>query len=174
MKQKTALIAVGAGALALVAYYYSGLFKTAKSLNVSIFGAKYDSKKTQNSVFTKIWFELKLKVDNPTDRPVTVNETLLDFYVNGNKVGEVRNYQKLSINPKVYSYLIIPTYLQTLSLFNLVSNFVAAVQKNEPLKVAVKGTIDIEGNKVNLDEAFNLDLKPISASLDYLKRLFGK
>lgn len=174
MKQKTALIAVGAGALALVAYYYTSLKKTVTNLNVSIFGAKYNSDRTQNSTFLKIWFDLKLKVENPTTRSLTINETLLDFYVNGKQVGEVRNFQKLTINPKVYSYLVIPTYLQTLSLFNLVSNFIASVQQKKPLKVTVKGTMDVEGNKIQVDEAFNLDLTPVSASLDYLKRLFGK
>lgn len=174
MKQKTALIAVGAGALALVAYYYSNLFKTAKRLSVSFFGAKYNSERTGNSFFTKIWFELKLKVDNPTDRPVTINETLLDFYINGKKIGEVRNYDKVTIAPKVYSYLVIPTYILTLSIFRLVSDFLEKVKKNESITVNVKGSLNVEGNMLTIDEEFPLNLKPLNVALEYLKRLFGK
>jgi LEA14-like dessication related protein len=174
MKQKTAFIAVGAGALALVGLYYSGLLRTAKSLTVSIFGAKYNSSRTQDSIFTKIWFDLKLKVTNPTSRPVTVNETLLDFFVNGKKVGEVRNYDKQTIAPKVYSYLIVPTYFVTLSIFPLVADFLQKVKDKKPLAMEVKGSLNIEGNKINVDEKISLDLTPLSAAADYLKRLFGK
>jgi len=174
MKQKTALITIGAGALALVVYYFTRLKKTLTNLNVSVFGAKYNSQRTQNSLFLKIWFELKLKVDNPTDRQVMVNETLLDFYISGKKVGEVRNFDKLTINPKTYSYLVIPTYMETLSIFSLVSNFLEAVRSGTPLKIGVKGSINLEGNMAKIDEVVNLDTKPIQSGLTFLQNIFKR
>lgn len=174
MKQKTALIAIGAGALALVAYYYTSLKKTLTNLNVSVFGVKYNSSRTQNSIFTKIWFELKLKIENPTDRLVTVNETLLDFYVSGKKVGEVRNFDKMTINAKTYSFLIIPTYIETLSIFNLISNFLESVKKGTPIKITVKGSINLEGNIVKIDEVVSLDTKPLGSGLTFLQNIFKR
>ena len=162
MRKNTGLIIIGAGALAMIGYYFTGLKKTINKLSVSVFGVKYNGERTQNSIFLKIWFDLKLKVNNPTNRKINISETNLNFYVNGVKAGEVRNNQQLTINPNVYSYVIIPTYLQTLTMFNLVSQFLDTLKKKEPIKVNVKGSMNIEGNIINIDENFNLDLPGIA------------
>lgn len=161
MKQKTALIAFGAGALALVAYYFTSLKKTVTNLSVSVFGIKYNSERTVNSAFLKVWFDLKLKVNNPTQRSVTVNEVLLDFYLNNKKAGEVRSFQKIKINPVTDSILVVPTYFNTLIVFPLISSFLEAIKNNEPIGVTVKGTVNVEGNIVKLDEKITLDVKPL-------------
>lgn len=161
MKQKTALIAFGAGALALVAYYFTSLKKTVTNLNVSIFGIKYNSERTVNSGFIKVWFDLKLKVNNPTQRSVTVNEVLLDFYINGKKAGEVRSFQKLQINPVTDSILVVPTHFNTLIIFPLISIFLAAIKNNKPIFINVKGTVNVEGNIIKLNESIQLDVQPL-------------
>ena len=161
MKQKTALIAVGLGALAFVTYYFTSLKKTVTNLTVSVFGIKYNSERTVNSAFLKVWFDLKLKVSNPTQRSVTVNEVLLDFFLTGKKAGEVRSFQKIKINPVTDSILVVPTYFNTLIVFPLISSFLDAIKNNKPIEVMVKGTVNVEGNIVKLDESITLDVKPL-------------
>jgi len=157
MKNKTALTAVGLGIAAVVVYYYKSMTTTLKNLSVSVFGIKYNSTRTTNSAFTKVWFDLTLKVDNPTNRPVTLSETLLTFYVEGNKAGEVKNFDRFKIDEKRATNITITTYISSLNVVNLVGTIIKFIRDKKPINIQVKGTMNLEGNKVFIDQSVTLD-----------------
>lgn len=152
MKQKTLITSVILGGAGLLAYYFSTLTKTLSNVRVNIFGIKYDSKRTVDSVFTKIWFTITLKIENPTNRSVVVNETLLDFFVKDKKVGELKNFDRIVVDAKRTINVSAVSYINLLNVISLVSSIVKLVKDKTAFDIAVKGTVKIEGNLVRIDE----------------------
>jgi LEA14-like dessication related protein len=152
MKRKALITSILLGGAGLLAYYFSTLTKTAQNVRVNLFGIKYDKTRTTSSFFTKIWFALTLKIENPTNRPVVLNETLLDFYVQGKKVGELKNFERLVIEAKRTTNFTAVTYINLLSIISLVSDIVKLIKDKTGIEISVKGTVKVEGNLIRIDE----------------------
>jgi LEA14-like dessication related protein len=152
MKRKALITSVILGGAGLLAYYFSTLVKTAQNVRVNVFGIKYDSSRTTSSVFTKIWFALTLKIENPTSRPVVINEVLLDFYIKNKKVGELKNFDRLVIEAKRTTNFTTTTYINLLNVIQLVQDIVKLIKDKTGFEIEVKGTVKVEGNLVRIDE----------------------
>jgi LEA14-like dessication related protein len=157
MKQKGLILAGGIALVGFVYYYYRSLVKTGKNLEINVFGIKWDKEKTTNSFFVKVWFELKLRVNNPTDRSVLLKDVLLDFIFNGKKIGEVKSFTTYKIEPKKEMIIVIPTYIQTLNVVSLVSTMIEFLKKKEPISIMVKGSVNVEGNMVYINETKKIE-----------------
>lgn len=143
-----ALVAAGVAAF----YFASRVKEAVSSLRVTLFGIKYDSKRTKESGYLKLYFNTTLKFENPAPTPLTVDSVDLVFYHNGKPVAGARQGGQLQIPPKSEARAVYQVGVPTFKIVNLLADAVMLVTQKKPLKLAVKGIVNAGAARVTIDE----------------------
>jgi len=127
---------LGLGAVAAAAlYYFKGKKEAIEKIQITPLDIAINSQKTK---WNNLVFNLKLKIGNPSNFKVNINNIDLDVIINNKKISEFQKSSITSIEAKNAKTIIIEISIQSLSVVDVVLN---AIADDKPINVQLLGNI---------------------------------
>ena len=147
-------ILIGGGLLLAWYLYQSQSFS--KFVKARFTGIKFNLSRTQQNIFTQLWFDVGLQVMNPTAFTVNLRAVSLDINYNGKKIGNVEILGEKSLKEFSENNFSVPASVPTFSIFSTISSAIKAIQERKPIVVNIKGVISTSGGNVEVNENLQL------------------
>lgn len=141
------------GLAAVGAYlYFKGFAKTLENLRATLFSIKYDSKRTAESIFTTIYLNVTIKIENPNNQAVKINEIKLNVLRNGRQLADGRMINPYTLAAKAETKLPIQVKFPTLEVFKLIADFLKLVNDKEAFLLKINGFVKADGNTITFSK----------------------
>jgi LEA14-like dessication related protein len=147
-------ILIGGGLLLAWYIYQSQSF--GKFVKARFAGIKFNLSRTQQNIFTQLWFDVGLQIANPTALAVNLRAVSLDVIYNGKKIGNVEILGEKSLKAFSENFVSVPASVPTFAIFSSVQSAIKAIQDKKPIIVNVRGVISTSGGNVEVNENLQL------------------
>jgi LEA14-like dessication related protein len=137
---------IGLAAVAAAGYYFlMGKKKAVENLEIKPIDIAINSQKTN---LLKLVFNLKLKLTNPGNFAVKVNNIDVDVLVNNRVISDFQKLLPVTIAPKQTEIVVLEITVQNLAVIETVLNILADQQN---ITAGVKGVVSTDLGVVNID-----------------------
>jgi LEA14-like dessication related protein len=137
---------IGLAAIAAAGYYFlMGKKQAVENLEIKPIDIAINSQKTN---LLKLVFNLKLKLTNPGNFSVKVNNIDVDVLVNNRVISDFQKLLPVTIAPKQTETVILEITVQNLAVIETVLNILADQQN---ITAGVKGVVSTDLGIVNID-----------------------
>jgi LEA14-like dessication related protein len=137
---------IGLAAVAAAGYYFlMGKKQAVENLEIKPIDIAINSQKTN---LLKLVFNLKLKLTNPGNFSVKVNNIDVDVLVNNRVISDFQKLLPVTIGPKQTETVILEITVQNLAVIETVLNILADQQN---ITAGVKGVVSTDLGVVNID-----------------------
>jgi LEA14-like dessication related protein len=127
---------IGLGAMAAAAlYYFKGKKEAIEKIQITPLDIAINSQKTKWNLLV---FNLKLKIGNPSNFKVNINNIDLDVIINNKKISEFQKTGITSVEAKNAKTISIEISVQSLAIVDVVLN---AIADDAPINVQLLGNI---------------------------------
>lgn len=127
---------IGLGALAAAAlYYFKGKKEAIEKIQITPLDIAINSQKTK---WNNLVFNLKLKIGNPSNFKVNINNINLDVIINNKKISEFQKTGITSVEAKNAKTILIEISVLSLPIVDVVLN---AIADDKPINVQLLGNI---------------------------------
>ena len=127
---------LGFGAMAAAAlYYFKGKKEAIEKIQITPLDIAINSHKTK---WNNLVFNLKLKIGNPSNFKVNINNIDLDVIINNKKISEFQKTGITSIEASNAKTILLEISIQSLSVVDVVLN---AIADDKPINVQLLGNI---------------------------------
>ncbi len=147
------LLAAAVGYYILQAKEFKGHYK------IKFIDSVFDYKKTKYSGFTKIFFSIRVSVNNKTDFTGTLQSAKLALSYKGKKVADVSLPEPVTLAKAGETKVAIPVQVSTLSLISNILVLIDAVKNKKAITFNVKGDLNFAIGTVHVNEDFKIKLK---------------
>lgn len=142
---------IGIAAIAAAGYYFlMGKKEAIGTLEVKPIDLAIDKSKTN---FLKLVFNLKLRITNPANYAVKINNIDVDIAVNNNIIGDVQKNLPFVIAPGKTEIVTIELSLQNLQAIDVILNVIANGGK---IKAGIKGEVSTDLGIANFSYSANI------------------
>jgi LEA14-like dessication related protein len=138
--------------------YWDSLAAFGKNLAVRFKTISIDWSKTQSALFTTIYTNLTLFLDNPTDLEATITAINVDVSYQGKKIGNVYKTGTLTIGGKTTNEIKVSLGLNTLGLFSTIPAAITALTSNKPVKVDLSGYVSSSAGNYQFNQTAALNV----------------
>lgn len=138
------LLALSGGA----AYYFlKGKKEAFENLIIKPIDIAIDTEKSKQTFWTKIFYDIKLKITNPSGFKINVNEIDLEFLVNKKFVANLKKNTLISIEPKITEII---TLNSSISSVNAITTIMDILADSENVQLAIQGSIKTDLGTINI------------------------
>ena len=143
----TNLLLFGAGGY-LLYMFLRRKATAAKNLRFEPVDIKIDLQRTKRSLFTRLYYTLKINVINPEDGRVNVRNVVLRVNSEGRILGDLVSTKNFSIAPKSTQVIGLDA---AISIFGALGTIVNFIKNKQPIPVNVTGQITSDLGILNVD-----------------------
>lgn len=136
MNTKTILLLAGAGAVA--AYLLKGKKEALENLKISPLDIAIDTQKSKATLWTKLYYNIKLKLINSSSFSINVKSIDLDFSVNGKILANIQRDQNITVPGKDDKVITLSSYIASATAIETILDILADSSK---IKLAVTGEV---------------------------------
>jgi len=137
---------IGLAAVAAAGYYFlMGKKQAVENLEIKPIDIAINSQKTN---LLKLVFNLKLKLTNPGNFSVKVNNIDVDVLVNNRAISDFQKLLPVTIAPKQTEIVVLEITVQNLAVIETILNILADQQN---ITAGVKGVVSTDLGIVNID-----------------------
>jgi hypothetical protein len=137
---------IGIAAIAAAGYYFlMGKKQAVENLEIKPIDIAINSQKTN---LLKLVFNLKLKLTNPGNFSVKVNNIDVDVLVNNRVISDFQKLLPVTIAPKKTEIVVLEITVQNLAIIETILNILADQQN---ITAGVKGVVSTDLGIVNID-----------------------
>ena len=142
---------IGIAAIAAAGYYFlMGKKEAIGTLEVKPIDLAINKSKTN---FLKLVFNLKLRITNPANYAVKINNIDVDIAVNNNIIGDVQKNLPFVIAPGKIEIVTIELSLQNLQAIDVILNVIA---NGGNIKAGVQGAVSTDLGIANFSYSANI------------------
>lgn len=139
-------------------YYYNQIKTAAASITGRIYGVSFDWLQTRNSLFTRIFFNVQILVNNPGAATMTVNAVNLNVYFNKNFLVSVNRTEPVTIPPGGGAKINLLAYVPTLSIFRDITAAYQSISNKEKITFDLIGGVTVPGGVIKINESKTLEI----------------
>ena len=155
-KATTTAIILGAAAIGAFILYKTGALKSfLKTYRVKLGKPSFNQSETAGSWYSKVFINVPLLLDNPTNLEGTVTAVKLDVGLNGKKVTEIQKSGTAQIKPNSVSTINLLVGIPVTSVPGLVKIVTQGI-KGTSINLTINGAIDTTEGLVNINETVKL------------------
>lgn len=148
----TILILGGLGVLA----FASGAMNFAKTVRVGFGSVKWNIKESGRALYLKLYFDLKLIISNPSSFAIDVTAVNLVASFNGRPLAKVVSPGNIKIAGKGESAVTVLVGLDSLSLFQNVTDAISFIASGKGLTLDLEGRVNTSGGNVDIKQKVNV------------------
>ena len=138
------LIAITGGA----AYYFlKGKKESLENLIIKPIDIAIDSKKSRQFFFQKLFYNIKLKITNPSGFAVKILSIDLDFIVNKEVIADIQKQSAIIIKPNETKIITIESSIATLGI---IQQIISMLTNKGSIDVAIKGNVQTDLGNINI------------------------
>jgi LEA14-like dessication related protein len=126
-------------------YFLRGKKDLVNQLEVNIIDLKFDRQKSREQLFLMLFFNVKLKLNNPTPGTLLIKQIYIEIYVDGKKAGKINKTDNFSIQAN--SNTIVNFTAQVLTV-NLADSLIRVIQTGENFQLRTVGYIETSFGRV--------------------------
>lgn len=140
------LYILGAGAYLL--YFLKNKAKAGANLKYEPVDVAIDLEKTKQSLFTKIYYNVKIKLINSENASINVKNVDLDVSVEGTNFGNLSKTEDFIVPAQSNKIIVFQASFSSLGALSLVKKI---IQQGLTLNVSVTGYIDTDLGRIEVD-----------------------
>lgn len=138
------LLAITGGA----AYYFlRGKKESLENLVIKPIDIAIDSKKSRQLFFQKLFYNIKLKITNPSGFSVKILSIDLDFLINKEFIADIKKNTSIVIKPNETKIITIESSIGT---FNIIKQIILMLNNNEGIDLSIKGNVETDLGTINI------------------------
>lgn len=141
------ILLIGAGGLA-VWYFLKGKARAAQNLRFEPVDFKIDLNRTRQSLFTRLYYTVKINIINPERFPVNVRLVNLQVNAAGAKLGDLTSSKPFIIAPA--SNQIVPIDA-AISIFGALGTVINFIKNRKPIPVNITGYVDSDLGRLDIE-----------------------
>lgn len=147
------------GLLSLGVIYYLAQAKDfLKGYTVKFITAKLDTGLTQNSGFSKLYFNIKLKISNSTEFKGKITGGDIQLSYKGRRIGESQTIPQIDIEPKSEVEIVIPAIIRTSEILYSLVNVYQLLSTAAPIEFKVTGKINFAAGTYFVNELYQVKI----------------
>jgi LEA14-like dessication related protein len=132
-------------------YFLRGKKDLVNQLEVNIIDLNFDRKKSAEQLFLMLFFNVRLKLNNPTSGTLLIKQIYIVLYVDGKKAGTINKTDDFSI--KANSNTIVNFTAQVLTA-NLADSLLRVIQTGENFQLRAQGYIETSFGRIPFEKNF--------------------
>lgn len=145
-------VLLGLLAAAGAAFYFArGKKELVNQLEVNLLSLNIDREKTSAALFLNIFFNVRLRLFNPTINTLSVKQIFIEFYIDGKLAGSINKTDDFTIKSNTESIINFTAKINTL---NLGGQFLKIIQTGEEVKLFASGFIETSFGRVPFSKTF--------------------
>lgn len=134
-------------------YFLKGKKESLENLIIKPIDIAIDSKKSRQLFFQKLFYNIKLKITNPSGFAVKILSIDLDFIVNNEIIAEIQKQSAIIIKPNETKVITIESSIATLGI---IQQIISMITNKEGIDVAIKGDVQTDLGNINIAYAKKL------------------
>lgn len=146
MKKLLPILGFGAAAFGIVTWLRRKA-AAGENLKIEPVDVAIDLNRTKQSLYTKVFYNVKLRLINNDSVSVNVKQVNLDVYYGDTKLGNILNNESFSVANKSQKEIKLETSISTISAISVIKDIVLT-GLNEPF--IVQGFINTDLGKVDV------------------------
>jgi LEA14-like dessication related protein len=132
-------------------YFIRGKKELVNQLEVNLLSIKLDRARTRQAAFLNLFFDIRLRLFNPTPNSLQVKHIFIEIFIDGKMVGSVTKPDDFDIRSNTESIINFTAKINT---FNLGSSILKVLQTGEDFNLAAAGYIDTSFGRVPFQKEF--------------------
>lgn len=140
--------------IAAYLYFQKQKKKFVSGYRVTVKDLGFDFKKFTESLFTKLWFPVKLRVENPSDINITIQGVDVTVYSNNQKLGTGRINDSAVVKAKGATDIKFTVGIPVISGVTLVKQIIERIKNGNSVSFDVKGEMDLNVGLVTFAKSF--------------------
>lgn len=143
---------------ALGIYFSQNLKSFFQSTSVQIGKITFNRKRSQGTVFTRLFFDVMIRVQNRSNIQGKINGGQLNFTYNDKLIATVNDIGSFALNAGGETVFPIGVAVQTLSLFPSIAQAIQTLKVGGQMKLRVTGEIITSVGNIKVDETKVIDI----------------
>jgi len=132
-------------------YFIRGKKDLVNQLEVNIIDLKFDRKKSLEQGFLILFFNVRLKLNNPTINTLLIKQIYIEVNVDGKKAGVITKSDEFNIKPKTNTII---NFTAQVYAFRLAEPLIRVIQTGENFKLSAVGFIDTSFGRIPFEKNF--------------------
>lgn len=152
MKKLIALIALGAGIYYLQAKEFLSTYK------VKFFSGRLNKDKTRDSGYRKIYFDIKMRIENKTGFTGTLQSGLVILSYKGKIIGTAKAAQPITISREDGASVLIPAAIDSLKLIGSIPEMFAMITQTQKINFHLDGYLKFNIGQYKINENYTVSI----------------
>lgn len=150
MKGGIILTALGAAAAYL---FFRGKSDMINQLQINLTSLKLNLAKTRSALFLNLFFDVRIKIQNPTNSSIKINHVYIEIFVNGKPLGGVTKPESFTISVNSSTDINFTAKLQTGTIVNQIIDILQNGSA-EDLQISGEGYIETSLGRIPFKKSF--------------------
>lgn len=147
MKGLPIILLIGGG----IAYYFlRGKNELVNQLRISVQSLAFNKSQSASSLYLSLFFDVRLKLANPTSAAVKITEIFVEIYANENLISSVTKNDNFNISVNSSTVINLTARVNTLSL----GNQLLELFKNGRPSLAARGYVETSFGRIPFEKKF--------------------
>lgn len=153
-RNNTPIILLGLAAAAAAFVFFRNKKAAGENLRFEPVDIAIDSARSRQSLWTRLYYKVKLNLINSEGAPVNVRSIVLNATTNGRPFGTLQSTQNFSVPARGAQVVQLDTSISTLGAAATIINI---LRSQQPLTINVTGYVDTDLGRVTIN--FNKEVK---------------
>jgi len=140
----------------LLANYYITGKAFVKQKQIKLHSLKFNLAETQKALFTKLFFDVVIKINNPTEFAATVRSYSLNLFYNGQLLTQAQTTGSVKINPNANTPISFKAGISVLNLPYNVKDIVEKIKSRSPVNIQIIGEVQTTLGTYKFNEIQNV------------------
>ena len=147
-RNNTPLVLLVLAGAAAAFYFFRNKKAAGENLRFEPVDIAIDSARSRQSLWTRLYYKVKINLINPEQANVNVNNVLLNATTNGRPLGTLTSSQKFSVPAQGNQIIQLDTSISTLGAASTIIN---VIRNRQPLTINIVGYVDTDLGRVTIN-----------------------
>lgn len=139
-------------------YFWNKAKQGASELSVKITGGSFNKRDSERALYTKIYINLELLVNNAGSIQGTISGGRVEVFASNKLLGFIPAIPLINLGANSATKVTVPVAINTLALFTNVVDFINNIGKGKALSLTVRGVVNTNLGAITINEVVNVSL----------------
>lgn len=133
-------------------YWFRGKKDLINQLQIDLTKVKLNREKTRSALFFSLFFDISLKLTNPTKSAIKINHIFIEIFAGDKKIGQAIKSEDFNISVNSESNI---NFTAKISVLNSLSELIDLLKGGDTPIFSGRGYVETSAGRVTFDKKFN-------------------